>query len=409
LLAGCSGLDGLSGRGRDAIPSHELPDVADAGQSGPAIVDDLPVRIEQRELDERLYRVTELLETIPVPVDSEKLPNGVIRQRLTDSAHDATTYIHDARTAQTKFVALRSLRNARESARYAAAGWAYADSGRTKADLQREHSQAVSEGTELQANHEYLGADPVRAVLVHAEIERNLDRAVENRRPHVYESNALLTVAEWGEHVASTRALVEDTRYLYDRYTASLSDNVDSIEGTLTTAAEKLAVSIRNRRDELSPEPTEVDDELGVRVRWRLRNDAKSSVRYIDDADEPATALLTAVEGLTDFLAFERTHERIEEGESFRIENASDVRKTRERAIHAIRAALEETGRPELARPVLADAALAVTYADEELARYRGDVRRARLNDPLRRYITAIVRARSVPAACREVVDTLKA
>ena len=41
-------------------------------------------------------------------------------------------------------------------------------------------------------------------------------------------------------------------------------------------------------------------------------------------------------------------------------------------------------------------------------SRYRGDVGLAQLNDPVRRYIAATMRARSVPTANQQVLNALK-
>lgn len=409
FLAGCGGLSGFSGDSETVISSYRLPDVTDDGKADPIVVEAIPVDIEQGQLAKRMRRVSDLLETVPVPLSPEKIPNGVIRHRLLDATNDATTSVQDARTAQTRFSALHALRQARENARYAAAGWAYVDSNLTKQELQAEHQQAIDDAQSLRTRLEYLGTDSVRAALVYAQIERNLELVLNDRPPHIHESSPLLTVAEWGEHATSTRALADDTHYLYDRYTTSLPETASPIKDTLATAAETLAEQLRNRRENLPPEPTESDGEdFEWRLRYRLRDDAEDSVRQITEAPGPARAVVTAVEGLTDFSAYERIQTQLKESDPFRIKEASDVREMRRQVLQAIRTALEQSPRPALARPVLADTAAAVSYADEELARYRGEVRVARLNDPIRRYVTAAARARSVPTACQHVIDALK-
>jgi hypothetical protein len=409
LSAGCSEFNPLDSSSSESVYSHELPDITDDGESEPVVTEAIPVAIEQSKLDEATQRVNELLETLPMPLGPESIPNGYIRNRLLDAAREATAYVEDARTTQTRFAALQSLREARASARYAAAGWGFVERGVTQADLKTEHQQALDEARTLQTNHEYRGTDPVRVALIHARIERNLDYVLDARTPSGRaEHGSLLAVAEWGEHAEQATALVADSRYLYDQFTASLPGDVGTIRETLSTAAERLAQDLRSRREALPPEPTEDDHDIAWWLEYRLRGDVERSANPVADASGPASAVLAATAGLTDFLAYDRIRDRIESGEQFGVQNAADVRTVRSQAIEAIQTALKESPRPELVRPILADAAAQVAYADEELARYRGEVRLAQLEDPVRRYITATVRARSTPSACRHVLGVLE-
>jgi hypothetical protein len=407
FLAGCGGLGDVAGGSDASISSYRLPDVTDDGESEPIVVETVPVEIDQEQLDERMRRVTDLLETVPVPLGPERIPNGVIRQRLLDAAADATTSSQDARTAQTRLSALHALRRARERARYAAAGWAYVEHDRTMETLQTERRRAVEDARSLQSDLEYLGRDLVRAALVYARLERNLQLVLTDRSPRIHESSPLLTVAEWGEHAESARALTDDTRYLSDRYSTGLPDDARPVKDALATAADTLAERLQNRRAALPPEPTEGDERFEWRLRYRLRDAADSSARRVTETVGPARGVVTAVEGFADFSAYERVRSRIADGETFRVESAADVHERRRQAVRAVRTALERSPRPELARPVLADAAATISYADEELDRYHGEVRAGRLDDPIRHYVTAAARARSVPTACRHVSETL--
>ena len=58
---------------------------------------------------------------------------------------------------------------------------------------------------------------------------------------------------------------------------------------------------------------------------------------------------------------------------------------------------------------MLADAAMTVAWADEDLARFSGEVGVRRLDDPMQKYTTATLRAWSVPTAVEQVVDALDA
>lgn len=408
LFAGCSGLDALSGESREPIRSYDLSEIADEA-SEPRVVESVPVDIERARLAETTRRVENLLRTLPMPFGPDAVPNGHVRQRLVDAADDASESIGRARTAQTRLVALRALRDARARARYAAAGWGFADGTVTDADVRAEYLGALSDAEALRTDHRYLGDDPVDAALVHARIERNLDRVLGERDPSIYAApDSLLAVAEWGEHAETARALVSDSRYLFDRLRSSLGADAGPVQARLANAADELEDALRSRRADLPPEPTEDGLELPWRLRYDLHDDAESSVDRVAEAAVPASAILAATQGLANFSASDRIRERIADGERFRVEDAADVRATRAGALNAIRTALDESPRPGLARPVLADAATAVAFADEALARYSGEVRPARLDDQIRHYTTAAARARSVPSACQRVLDAFE-
>jgi len=408
LLAGCGSLDQLDGGDPETVYAHELPQAAEDGEAEPILVEDVPADIERTALDDRRGRVTELLDTLPMAFGPADVPNGHVRERLVGAAEDATKYVDDARTAKTRLSALQSLREARCEARYAAAGWAFVADDLTAEEVQADHRAAVDDAESLESEHEYLGSDLVDAALVHARIERNLRLVLDDEPPSIYaRKSPLLTVAEWGEHAESARARVDDSEYLYDRFTSSLPDDAGTVEETLDAAAESVAADLRERRDELPPEPTEDDYDLVDRLRYRLRDEAEESPERVTEAQGPASAVLAATEGLVEVGAFGRFQERVDDGETFGAEETADVHEGRNEALDAIRTALSESPRPALARPVLADAAMTVAWADESLGRFHGEVGLRRLDDPVQKYTTATLRARSVPDAVEQVVDAL--
>lgn len=403
-LAGCSGLDGRSDS-EESIRVTALPDVS--GEAEPVIADDIPVGIEQGMLTDASTRVADLLGTLPMPIEPTDVPNGHVRERLVGAAEGATGHVDDARTAKTRLTALESLRAARADARYAAAGWAFAEHGRTRAELRAERRSRVRAAEDLDADNDYRGVDPVRAVVVYARIERTLG-AVLDGEPSVYhEPGTLLNAAEWGEHAESTGARVEDARYLYEQYTESLPADAGPVKERFASAADALTAELRRRRDDLPPESTAEDSLLSRRIRRGLRRDAESSARTAADLGAPASTVLNALDGLVAFGALERMRARIEDGERVHPTEAADVRRARSEAVTAIRAAFRDSDRPELARHILADVAGFVAAADRELARIRRNVRPQRLDDPVSQYIAAAARARSVPAASERVVQAL--
>lgn len=406
LLAGCSGLDDAN-NGDDAISVYRIPDYTDEGNHSPVIVERLPVEIERAELTARAGRATALLGSLPLPLTAEQIPNGYVRMRILDAADSATDHLDEARNAGSRFAALQRLRRARSEARYVAAGWAYTQGDATESALEEEYDATVTDAKSLQSEHEYRGDDPVRAAVVHATVEHNLEYVVAGGGPHHRADGSLLAVAEWGEHAERAQATVADSRYLYEQFLDSLPDDAGSVEKTLETAVERVAADLESRRTELPPVPTDAYEQRFYRVRDRLRDGVEDAPRRIANDPGAASALLTATASLVDAMAYDRVIDRLESEDGIELEDAADVRKLRETAVEALRTALQQSRRPTLVRPVLADAAQNVAFADEDLARYHGDVQPRRLDDPVGRYITAAARARSVPKACEQVLEAL--
>lgn len=409
LLAGCSRLDSSDDEFEKVYPG-DLREIASTDENTPVVADSRPVEIDEARLAASAQRVSELVDGLPIPFGPEHLPNGHIRRRLTNAATNATDHISAARTAGSRLFALERLRMARADARYAAAGWAFVDRGLTEATLQADHRAIVSEAQSTRENIAYLGADPVDAALVYGLTEQYLDSALRNRRqPGRGESSQLLTVAEWGDRVELARAHVDDGQYLYDQFQSSLPDSATSVEQSLTDAVDTLTDELWSGGDDLPPEPTEMDDDN--QHLWQLRHDlrdaAAGGVERVTSSPGPASSLLAATRGLTDQLAYDRLRTRIDDGEAFGATEAADVLDGRTAAVEAIRTALEETSRPALARPILADTARSVSFADERIADYDGAVRLGRLDHELFDYTAATLRARSVPAACQQTLNAL--
>ncbi|WP_247006153.1 hypothetical protein [Halorientalis litorea] len=407
VLGGCSSLDGLASDSESTIRAYDLPDVDADSIPEPVVAPSVPVDIHPGYFASTRDRVTSLLAELPTPLGPDDVPNGHVRQRLTDAAAAATEGLDEARTARTGLVALQSLRDAREHARYAAAGWAVADRGLSVDPLQREHGRAVTDARSVRNDHEYVGTDPVAAALVHARIEDALEWVTDNDRPHTHNEGELLTVAEWGETAELARAYVADARHLDDRLTASLPDDAGTVEGVLTRAAESLFADIRSRRAALPPEPTAEDWGLVERTVHELRRQVDDP-RQAGDAPGPASAVVDATDRLAKFRAFDRVRERVDAGEITSAESAEAVREARTTAYDALDTALEESPDSGLARTVVSDASWRVSHADRELSRFRGDISHGRLDSVLEDYIVATAVARATPAACQQTVDALE-
>ena len=406
LLAGCSGLDSAS-ENDERLNVIELQRVVPDGPDEPLVADTLPVDIERPVLASSVERVNQLVESVPTPFGSESLPNGHIRHHLTEAAHTATEKLAEARTAPSRLVALNQLRWARSEARYAATGWAFVEDGLTVDQLRSDHRTVVTEAASARDDLGYLGTDPVTAALVYSQVEEFLGSVLDtDRTPGNHESSQLLTVAEWGDHVETAQVQLDDARYLSDRFQSSLSAETTAVDRVLSEASDTLFDELQRRQVQLPPEP---DDDN--RVRWRLHDrihhDADSAAERGQDAPGPASRLLAAMRGLTGLLAADRFGQLTDDGEEFRAETVAEVRAVRMAAAEAITTALDDAPRADLTRPILADAARSVAYADDRLSRFNSNVRPSRLDDPIAQYWAATLRAQSVPTACRETLSAL--
>lgn len=407
VVGGCSSLDGLASGSESTIRAYDLPDVDADSIPEPPVAPSVPVDIDPAYLAGTRDRVNSLLAALPMPLGPDDVPNGHVRKRLTDAAAAATDGLDEARTARTGLAALQSLRDAREHARYAAAGWAVADRGLSIDALQQEHGRAVTDARSVRNDHEYVGVDPVAAALVHARIENALEWVTDNERPHTRNEGELLTVAEWGETAELARAYVDDTRHLDDRFTASLPADAGTVEGVLTRAVESLFADIRSRRSALPPESTAEDWGLVERTVHELRRQVDDPGRAAD-ARGPASAVVDATDRLAKFRALDRVRERVDAGEIASAESAEAVSEARTTAYDALDTALDESPDAGLARTVISDVSWRVSHADRELSRYRGDVSPGRLDSVLEDYIAATAVARATPAACQQTIDALE-
>jgi hypothetical protein len=141
-----------------------------------------------------------------------------------------------------------------------------------------------------------------------------------------------------------------------------------------------------------------------------LRSDLDRGSYGVDDADGPASAVVTLVGHLAKFRALERVQERVDTGAVTSAENAQAVRDARTEAYEALERALADSPDVGLARTVLSDVSWRVSHADQELSRKRGreTLLPSSLDDVMERYITATAVFRATPAACRQAFDALR-
>ncbi|WP_202904555.1 hypothetical protein [Haloarcula rubripromontorii] len=404
-IAGCGSIGNTGGE--PTIDAYDLPDIRRDEELESPVPPAVPVDVATSHFEAARERVHSLLATLPTPLGPDEVPNGHVRQHLTDAASTASDGLDEARTARTGLVALRDLRSAREHARYAAAGWSVVDRGRTDAPFREEHSRTVLAAREARQAHEYVGTDPVRAALVHARIETGLRRADQTDGAPRADSE-LLAVAEWGERAESAQAYLDNARHLGSQFEAALPADVGTLESVLADGAQTLLAAVRDRREALPPEGTAGDRTPGRMVLEDLRWEAESGTSSLSEAIGPASAVVDATGRLAQFRALERIGTRREADELARPTSAAAIRDIRRTARDALTAALESSARPELVRTILVDAGYKVMGADRHLSQHRGAVSVSALDRSVAGYWHATALARAAPPAARQAVQALK-
>jgi hypothetical protein len=365
---------------------------------------------------------------VPAPLGPDEIPNGAIRERLNHAHEHAVERLSRATEAPTPFERLAALAGARADARFAAAAWRAVDEGLDREALDAEAATVREDRQSLRDRRRYVGADPVDATLVHAAIERRLDRAGADAdaggRTRYRDGNPL-GVGEAAEDVERARAAVDDAAHLYDRLTASLSDPVD-LRPRLIDARETLREAFDSARadvDVVDPDRPwviegqgedegvdEVDRDAPVadalrELYWPIapRSGADPT------ADEAvARSLLTVHRMFVDLRAFESLRGRVAHGEAFAVETAEDAVAMRTAAVEAVRAADAEPRVPALTRWLLADLTDRLTWADAELADADDRVRAAFVRREASAYLVVAARARATPPASERVAAALR-
>ena len=405
LLAGCTGLAGLGDGGQQTIRADDLLDIDPDEDPKPVVSESVPIDIASDHVTAARTRVTSLLEELPRPLGPDDIPNGHVREHLAEATSDATTGLDDARNAPTGLAALMSLQQARIAARYAATGWGVADRNLTVEPFRGEYERVVSEARSLRDGYEYLGNDPVRAVLVHECIESMLEQVIDSQVPN--EKQDLLHVAAWGETAESAQVHLADAHHLSEQFTASLPADAGTLEETLTEAAEALLATVRSRRAQLPPELTAEEWSIPEHAFHDLRREVDDGITRVEDADGPASAVVDANRQLTTFRALDRLQERIDDGKPPRPESATAVRKIRSTATDAIAAALEESSVPGLTRTVVKSAAWRVAATDRRFAQREGPIPASYLEIHVPEYSIATAIARAAPDVSRQTAETL--
>ncbi|WP_435181961.1 hypothetical protein [Halorussus sp. AFM4] len=424
-----AGAASLAGCGRLPDPQkvlHGEPPELDAAAlaevpatDAPSVPRTVPVEIRQSYLDDGVARARELLASVPVPFDAAEIPNGAIREELAGLHQRARETVASVAEAATPLEAMGAVRDARGEARTVAAGWRAIDAGLTRAEVRRSATSVFDAADRFRSRWSYTGADPVRAVLVHAGIERRLDAAV-NRTERVVaggrsDRDNAVAVGELAGDLERALVSLGDAGHLYDRLVATAADGRD-LRPAFVAASETLESLAARRRGRLpdgdpdDPSSFVSGDVAGTPVGAAIRELARGlehdgSVDRARAAHEYASAVVAAHGTLTRIEALRALLDRVAADEHVTVESAADARALRKAAVAALEDGLAGDAYPHLNRNVLAEAAGSVAFVDRELVRYEGDgsVSVDSVADELAEYVVAAALARATPSVSARV------
>ena len=422
-LAGCGGRlsERLLGGEPATIDAAALTE-ATRGET-PTVPERLPVDIEESFVDDQRDRARSKLDAPPAPFDEAAIPNGVIRERLNDEYDRALQAIRDIPGAPTAYERLGHASRARTSAHEAQAGWNAIESDLTAEDLQESIPTVRDEVEAFAQRRSYVGGDPVRAAVVHAELDgeilgaRNWLSIPDHRIAAA--AGQSLELARIAVDIERARSDVAVGSYLFDRYRAGLDDPAN-LHDRFSTARETLRGRIDRQADSLPPEqvddPTslvdrDIDTTVGVRALMELGSDAQ---RRIEDARadgrRPSLAddTMHAVGTLLRIRAYRRLRERIEGGDDVDVASAEDVRALRSDAITAVEAA-RDAGRGGLViGSLLPRFAHDIGWIDGRFDRGSGSVRVDSVAFDAMRYVVVASICRALPETAASAAAVLR-
>lgn len=419
-LAGCSGLADLTDDDTTELDGTALRQISESDAPDPPRT--LPVDIAPAHLDDSEERARDLLADAPERFTRERLPNGVMRERLGRARESATERLASAAAADSPYERLSDLQYARGEAQYVASAWAAIDDGLTHDDVLQRADEIRDDLGAFRDRWAYVGTDPTRAVVVYAVLEDEVRHAVNtlDTPTRRFDSETVLGVGELAERLEGARASVADAAHLFDQYTAGSGDQ-PSLRETFDSALTTLVAEVRARRRDrfgadFDPnEPVEpsslVDRDVDGTVAGDTLDALVDRVAYPHFADDSsvdtfAADLLAAHRQLASHRALDSLVSRLDEGEQFSLESAADVRELRRKAVEAVTAALD-TDNP-LTRRSAVGLARDLRYADDRFSDLDGTVPASSLRYQVATYLEVALVARATPPAADEVAEALR-
>lgn len=418
-LAGCTDL--LPGSGTETIDGDALAELA--SEDAPTVPETLPVEIEASFVDEQRSAAESKLDDVPAPFDEAEIPNGVIRERLNDEYDSARESIRGLSDASTAYERLGRATQARTSAHEVLIAWRAIDAEVAVSDLREERSAVREDVDAFASRWSYVGDDPVRAAVVHAEIERDV-RGARNwlsfREGELERAEGRpLELADVAVDVERARIDVAVASHLLDRLRARVDGETDRRD-RLESAREELREQVRTRADALPSEEPEdptslvdrdVDRTAGVQALSRIASDARRHLRGAAEGEtDPslATDVVVAARALVHLRAFEHLRERIEDGDDVAVESAADVEALRSDAVSAVEAAREADRGPMIADAILPRLAREIQWTDDRFERASGSIPVGSVARDASEYVVVAETCRAVPPASADAEAALR-
>jgi len=421
LLAGCTDRIPIIGDSRQMLDGDALSAIAD--EEPPTVPETLPVDIEASFIEQHRTAAQSNLDAVPAPFDDTEIPNGVIRERLNDDYGYARESLQQADAAQTPYSRLGHTTHARVTSRQLQAAWRTIESDLTRSDLEAEVPQIEDHLDAFVSGWSYVGDDPVRAAVVHAEIEGEIrgSRRWLTIRPEEFSSASgqSLELGEMASDLEHARVSVAVASYFFDRFRGGLGEQVDQ-EPRFERARRELQERLQREAESLPREdiddPTEfvdrdVDETAGIRALAELARDARRRVDDMggsDDGPRLATELLLASRALAHLQAYQSLRERIENGDDVAIDDVEDVRALRSDAVAAIEEAREAEQGQLLVRATLPRFANEIRWTDDRFADLSGSVSAESVTFDAVEYVVVAELCRALPSASADVATVLR-
>lgn len=419
LLAGCSGLGTSSGD--DPGPELDASALRAVTEGElPSLPRTLPVDISPAFLGDRASWPRIALDGVPTPLTPDDVPNGAIRERMRRERKSARDALDRADSAETRLQRLDALDDAREHAANLLGAWIAIHEGVTREAIVRSADPVRDDLSAFTDRWKYIGADPVRSVLVHEELESRVGRAERalssglNGGRRRYDPENPLAVGEAAATIEVARTNVAAVEHIYDRFASSLDDPTN-LRSRFEGARETLAGQLREAAGDIPPEDEETEAMVGRDIEGTPAESALDGLRWrAEDAravrgegDDPATGVVRTHALLSTVEAFRTLRDRVAGGESFTVSSVEDVETYREAAVDAVNAARTADGYPRLTRAELPSVVGRLSGTDRELASHEGAVRAGWIRREVSTYVAQRHVAEAIPNASRTTGDAL--
>jgi len=414
--AGCNAVFGGSDGAR-SIPAAQLQSIAAAGP--PAIPETIPVDVEAAFLQDSAEAVGTILRSVPTPLTAQEIPNGVIRQHVSSTVDRARSYRHGAEAADSPYQAMWRLRRAWGEARAADAAWAAIETGLTRGQVADRGPDLIADVEAFTEAWRYVGNAPVPAALVHSVLEQWIrgarNRATIGRARFQREPENPITIGELAGDLGQARAAIDQSRYVFSRFAASLAERRDLLQ-LFQLAGGTLADAVRERRRALPDvdDPAELVDGEASSAALEALDLLYAEATQLEDAEHaraegrPARGVVLAQPVLARIRAIEYLQGQSSAGESFAVESADDVRAIRAGAIEAMRSARDATSEPLLTDWALADLTDQLRRADDDLIDSEGSVQVEFLEFTISQYLYVEAISRGLPETSAQVAAALR-